>query len=208
MTLPALPRLDMAPPADVHERVHPLIATRRSPRAFDPGRQVDDRDLVSILDAARWAPSSMNAQPWRFLVARSEDEHFDEVVDALAEGNRRWAPHAGALIVAVAEVERAGRPIATAPYDLGLAVAQLTLQAHALGLATHQMGGFDRGRLSAALGIPVEYRPLAVIAVGHHGDPDQLPADLREREVAPRTRRPLTEVVAQRWGVQPGWLQA
>ena len=175
--------------------LHPLLADRRSPRSFDPSHQLADSAVVGLLEAARWAPSSMNRQPWRFVVARRAAPGHAEVMGALMPGNRLWAGDASALVVGLAERAPDGASQPTAHYDLGLAIAQLTVQAHALDLHVHQMGGFDAGTLRGALSLPAEVEPVVVVAVGRRDAPERLPADLRAREVAPRVRRPLDETV-------------
>ncbi|MDX3071570.1 nitroreductase family protein [Streptomyces sp. MI02-7b] len=174
--------------------VHPLLAERWSPRSFDPAHTLGGGQLASLLEAARWAASAFNVQPWRFLVGRRGDATFKAVHGALVGFNQRWAGDASVLIVAVAAESGAdGAPVPTAAYDTGLAAAQLTTQAHAEGLHAHQMSGFDAGRLATAFGIPDGFRPLAVIAVGAVADPERLDDSLRARETAPRHRRPLDE---------------
>jgi len=173
--------------------LHPLIADRWSPRSFDATHEMDDGTLRGLLEAARWAPSSRNQQPWRFAVARRGTAKHAQVMAALHEGNRRWAGDAAVLIVALAERWRDGRPVPTASYDLGLAVAQLTLQAEAAGLASHQMGGFDHGQVRDLLDVGHHLEPVVVVAVGRRDDPHRLPADLRARETGSRVRRPLQD---------------
>jgi nitroreductase len=175
--------------------LHPLLNERRSPRSFDPDHHLDDDALHALLEAARWAPSSMNRQPWRLVVARRGTDAHDALMRTLNEGNRRWAGNASALVVAIAERSRDGQPIGTAEYDLGLAIAQLTVQAQAMGLHVHQMGGFDTSHAHRLLGLTDDLAPVVVVAVGHRDDPERLPDDLRERETAPRVRRPLAETV-------------
>jgi nitroreductase len=132
--------LTLARPTDLH----PLIADRHSPRSFDPVHELDDASLAALLEAARWAPSAMNHQPWRLVVARRGTDAHAEVFHTLMPGNQRWAGDAAALVVAIAEHSRDGYPIETAQYDLGLAVAQMTTQAQAMGLHVHQMGAPTR----------------------------------------------------------------
>jgi nitroreductase len=175
--------------------LHPLLAQRASTRAFDETHELDDATLTALLDAARWAPSSMNRQPWRFAVARRGTALHAQVLATLHGGNRRWAGDAAAVVVALAERQRDGLPLGSADYDLGLAVAQLTVQASSLGLATHQMGGFDHAAMTLLLQPGEGLHPVVVVAVGRPGDPGRLPADLREREDAPRERRPLEQIV-------------
>ncbi len=175
--------------------LHPVIADRSSPRSYDPDHVLSDAELRTVLEAARWAPSSMNRQPWRFVVARRGSQVHEVVMESLAPGNQVWAKDASALLVALAERSRDGRSIGTADYDLGLAVAQLALQAHAQGLHAHQMGGFDHGRLADELGLDADLAPVVVVAVGRRDHHDRLPDELRRRETAPRARRPLSETV-------------
>lgn len=189
--------------------MHPLLADRSSPRSYDPDHTLSDAELRAVLEAARWAPSSMNRQPWRFVVARRGTQVHRAVMESLAAGNQVWAKDASVLVVAIAERSRDGQPIGTADYDLGLAVAQLALQAHAQGLHAHQMGGFDRGLLADVLGLDPHLAPVVVVALGRRDHHDRLPDDLRRRETAPRVRRPLSEtvlVVDDRTGAE--WLAA
>lgn len=182
--------------------VHPLLAERWSPRSFDAAHTLTDEELVSLLEAARWAPSAFNRQPWRFLVGRRGDPTHQRIFDALGTTNRRWAGNSSLLVAALAAaLLDDGTPDHGAAYDTGLAVAQLSVQAHALGLHTHQMGGFDRDRLRTSLGVPDGYRPMSVTAIGSLAAADLLPPDLRTRETANRERRPLAETFfAENWG--------
>ncbi|HEY5137248.1 MAG TPA: nitroreductase family protein [Candidatus Nanopelagicales bacterium] len=185
--------------------LHPLLADRWSPRAFDR-TPLEDSDVTALLEAARWAPSANNYQPWRFLVGRQGTEGADStykgIYDALAEFNQLWASAAPVLVAAVVEVEHEdGSAREIAPYELGLAVSQLTVEAAARGLHVHQMGGFDAAQISAEFGIPPQYRTVVVLAVGRLGDPEALPAWAAERETAPRERKPLADIAfAGRWG--------
>ena len=188
-------------PADNSAPIHDLIRERWSPRAF-ADRSVEPEKLASVFEAARWAASAANQQPWHFLLATKEDpEAHARFVSLLWELNVRWAQHAPVLILVVAKhYEVPGRERASL-YDVGMAVGNLVTQAVALGLTTHQMGGFDANKAVEILHIPAGHEPLAMIALGYPGDPDALPDDLRVREVAPRTRKPTSEFVfADRWG--------
>lgn len=177
----------------------PLIAPlveRWSPRAYDPSAELSEEDVRTLLEAARWAPSANNLQPWRFIVARRGTDEFALVHDTLAGFNRAWADSAAALIVNVAEIaDEAGTPRRWAHYDLGQAVAHLTVQAQHDGLHTHQMGGFDGARLAEAFGLSDRFEVVSITAVGKVGDASTLPEPLREREVAPRRRKPLDEIL-------------
>jgi len=175
------------------------LAERWSPRSFDAAATVSDQQLDALLEAARWAPSANNSQPARFVVARRGTHHFDTIVDALVGFNAGWAVNASALIVAIAEtssVEGDLRP--TAEYDLGQAVAHLTVQAQAEGLHTHQMAGVEFERIAAAFDLAENLKPMTVTAVGVVDSADKLADALAERETAPRTRLPLGELVVAR----------
>ncbi len=183
--------------------IDPLLAGRWSPRAFST-QAVDAQQLHSILEAARWAPSSSNIQPWRFLVwDRNVDaSEYDRAFATLVPFNQAWVSGSPVLVAACANtLNGRGEPNRSASYDTGAASMSLTLQAHALGLAAHQMGGFDPAALRAAFQIPAEFEAMAMIAIGHHGDAQQLSEVLREREHAPRARLPMGEIAfAGAWG--------
>jgi len=178
--------------------LHPLLSARRSPRAFDAAHELDDGALTALLEAARWAPSANNSQPWRFGVARRGEPAFDALFDALMPGNQLWARRASALVlVAAADADSTGRHLPWARYDTGQAVAHLTVQAQAEGLVVHQLGGFDPQAAARAFDLPAGVTPVVVVAVGAH-DPDAaLPEPLAERERAPRTRAGLDQLVLQ-----------
>lgn len=178
---------------------HPVLdvlAERWSPRAFDPATPIDEAKLASALEAARWAPSSGNSQPWRFIVARRGSALHHGIHSALMGFNQAWAGHAAVLLVAVAETATdEGTPIHHAAYDLGQAVAHLSVQAHHDGLVVHQMGGFVAQRIREIAGLDERFAPMTVLAVGELGDPASLPEPLQQREAAPRVRRPIDETV-------------
>ncbi len=174
----------------------PVLAERWSPRAYDASAEIPEPALIAALEAARWSPSANNTQPWRFIVARRGTAEFETITSALMGFNQAWAGSAGALVVAVAEViDPDGNERRWATYDLGQAVAHLSVQAHHDGLHAHQMGGFDAEAMRTAFGLDEHFAPISVTALGVLGDPDNLPAPLREREIAPRTRRPLDEIL-------------
>lgn len=176
--------------------LHPLLAQRWSPRAFDRRHQVSDEQLSAVLEAARWAPSAANTQPWRFVAARRGTPTFDAIYAALQPGNQAWAGAASVLLVAAAETRtRAGDDRPWAEYDTGQAVAHLSVQAQHEGLMVHQMGGFDRDRLAADLQLPEHVRPLTVVALGRHDPTTQLPEPFASRERAARERLPLNDLL-------------
>lgn len=186
----------MEKPAQTEFPIHDLLARRWSPRAFDE-RPVEFGTLRALFEAARWAPSSNNEQPWRFIVASKTDQQaeWNRLFDCLMEGNQRWAVHAPVLMLSIARVnfEDDGTPNRHAFHDTGLAAENLVLQATASGLVAHQMAGFDVEKARGDLKIPSGYEPVAMIAVGYPGDPAVLSERLRERELQPRSRRPIRE---------------
>lgn len=186
----------MSKRADTEFPIHDILATRWSPRSYDPAAVLTTADLGSSFEAARWSPSSNNLQPWQFIVGYRGDDIFAKISESLSGFNAGWAPDAGALVVAVTNtVTASGRDNVYARYDLGQAVAHFTIQANADGHFTHQMGGFDTEALTIALGVTEPHEIVSLIAVGSLGDPNRLPEDRREAETGPRERKPLSEVV-------------
>jgi nitroreductase len=183
--------------------VNDLIAARWSPYAF-ADRPVSKQDLVSLFEAARWAPSSYNEQPWSYLVATREDrEEFARLLSCLVEGNQEWAKAAPVLALGCTSLNftRNGQPNAAAIHDLGLASANLLVEATARGLAVHQMIGILPDRARELYQIPEGVRPLTGLAIGYAGDPAVLPEKLRDRDRARRPRKPLSAFVfARQWG--------
>ena len=188
-------------PAQYH--IVDLIARRWSPRAFQE-RPVEPEKLKSLFEAARWAPSSSNEQPWRFLVATKEQRSdYDKLLNCLSERNVKWASRAPLLILSVASLlfEDDGNPNRHAMHDTGLAVENLVLQATALGLQAHQMAGYDVEKARKECQIPSGFEPVAMIAVGYPGDLAVMPDYLRERELKPRERQPIEDFVfSAGWG--------
>ena len=193
----------MQKPAPVNFPVHDLIRDRWSPRAF-AAKPIEPAILASLFEAARWAPSSSNEQPWAFLVATKDDpENFAKTLSVLVEFNAAWAKEAAALVLAVSSLKfhANGTPNRNAFYDTGAASALLSVEATHRGLAVHQMAGFDPTKAKQVFGIPEDWEPIAAVAIGYPGDPGALSEKLRDREVAPRTRKPLSEfVMSGRWG--------
>ena len=173
-----------------------FLKNRWSPRAF-AARPVELHKLLSLFEAARWSPSGGNQQPWSFIVTnQTEREPFEKLLGTLNERNQDWAKHAPVLVLSVVQRERAaGQPNPWATYDVGQAVAHLSVQATALGLVVHQMAGFDRQKAAELFALPEGYDALTVFAIGYEGDPATLPAGLRERELEQRSRKPLKEFV-------------
>lgn len=182
----------------------PLLRSRRSIRTYDATHELGDDELAVLLEAARWAPSAGNSQPWSFLVGRRGDTAHDLFVELLSRGNRSWVPRASAVLISLHQV--ASGPEEDAPafsdyamYDLGQAVAHLNVQAAELGLAVHQFAGFDHDRLAAECGVPPHWRVTTGIAIGRELPPEELDEAVadelaRERDRRPRTRKPLGEL--------------
>lgn len=189
-------------PAETSVPLHPLLAERWSPRALDPTAMLSDQQFTALFEAARWAPSWGNTQPARYLAARRGEATFDRIHGTLSRGNKGWTSNAAALAIGVAVVvNEDGEPMPYGEYGLALATQNLVLQAVAEGLYAHQMAGFDRAAARAEFGIPAEYEPVVAVAVGALGTLDGMPERLQEKELRPRTRKPLSELVfTDTWG--------
>jgi nitroreductase len=176
------------------------ILNRWSARAYTD-REVSTEDLKKGFEAARWAASSSNEQPWRFLVGRRGDETFQKILDALVPGNQVWAKNAPVLILSVARKHftHNGHVNRHHWHDTGAAMANFSVQVTALGLHAHSMAGFDHDKAQAAFEIPDDFETVAVTAVGYFGDLEKLPEELRKREEHPRQRKDLKEIVFSEW---------
>jgi len=182
--------------AETSVPVNEIIAARRSPRSFDESASINDNDLLGILEAARWAPSAFNGQPWRFIVGKRGDEHFAQILSSLVPFNQSWAERASALILVAAKTVKSDGTIhADYQFDCGLAVGQLVIETHHRGLIAHQMTGFDKEVAQRELSIPAELVPVVVIAIGTQDAPEKLGGALLEREQAKRERLSLSEIV-------------
>ena len=193
----------MEKPAETQSPIHDLLKRRWSPRAFAE-RPVEPEKLRNLFEAARWAPSSNNGQPWRFLVATKENKaDWDRLFTCLVEGNQKWAHQAPVLMLSVATLTfDDGSANRHAFHDTGMAVENLIIQATAMGLFVHQMAGFRIDQVRKECKIPDGYDPVAMIAVGYPGNPATLPDYLRERELRPRERNPIAEFVfSGTWGI-------
>jgi nitroreductase len=183
--------------------IHDLIARRWSPYAF-ADRPVPIEDLRSLFEAARWAASSYNEQPWRYIVATKENPaEFERVLSCLVAGNQPWAKRAPVLALGCAALKFAANnnPNAAALHDLGQASAALSVEATARGLFVHQMAGILPDRARELYQIPADAQPLTGVAIGYLGSPDALPEAYRKRDLSPRQRKPLVEFVfARQWG--------
>jgi nitroreductase len=178
--------------------IEPMFLERWSPRAFT-GEPIAEGDLLTMLEAARWAASSYNAQPWRFVYARRDTAHWETFLDLLVPNNRAWAKNAAALVIVVSNSQMRPKnvdqdvPSPTHSFDAGAASGYFALQASRMGWCTHGMVGFDKARALSALEVPHGYKAEAAYAIGRAGDPSTLPAALRERE-HPSGRLPLADL--------------
>jgi nitroreductase len=188
--------------------VLPVITDRWSPYVFEP-RPIEREKLLSCLEAARWAPSSYNEQPWTFILAeRTNAAEFDRMLQCLVEGNRAWAKNAGALLLTIVAklFVKNGKQNRAAEHDIGLAAANMVLQAAALGLQGHQMIGIEPDKVRATYKVPDTHEPLTAIALGYPTTPADANDPLAQRDAARRLRKPLSEIVIESaWG-QPAKL--
>lgn len=182
-----------------------VIKNRRSRRAYSD-RLVESDKIHSLFEAARWAPSSLNEQPWYYVYATRDQELWQKIFESLSESNKVWAQNAPLLICSLARRNfiRFNTPNPSARYDLGAANAFLSLQAAHLGLNVHQIAGFDANVVVRNLGVPERYEPVIVMAIGYPGDIQALPDKLKEREVAPRERYLKKEFVMNRTFYEEG----
>ena len=188
----------MQKPAITQTKIHDIIANRWSGRAYDANKPVTQEQLISLLEAARWAPSCFGDEPWRFIVwdKNKDATAWEKALDCIVPGNQTWAKDAPVFVLVCADTlfNHNQKPNRWGVYDTGAAAVSLCLQATSLGLMTHQMGGFDGDKTRAAFNVPEQYQMMSMLAVGHATDVDGLPEDLKERELAPRKRRALGEL--------------
>lgn len=184
----------------VDQPIHGLMQNRWSPYAFDPSRSVASEDLAAVFEAARWAASAYNAQPWRYIVGVKgrNDEVWERIHDqVLVEGNQAWTAHAPVLALGIVRsaYEHNDKPNGTAEHDLGAASASLTLEATARGLVVHQMGGILPDVAADLFGLEQPFKALTGLAIGYAGDGSALPEDIAQRDQKPRQRKPLSEII-------------
>jgi nitroreductase len=188
----------MQKPAITQQPIHELIANRWSGRAYDASKPVTKDQLVSLLEAARWAPSCFGDQPWRYVVCNKSEnlQAWQAAYDCLVPGNQSWAVNAPLLLLICADTlfSHNDKPNKWAPYDTGAATENLCLQATALGLMAHQMGGFDADKARTTFNVPERYQILAMVTVGYQADVERLTGETKERETAARSRKPLNEL--------------
>jgi nitroreductase len=181
----------------IEKNINPLFVNRWSPRAMS-GEEISHDDLMGLFEAARWAPSSYNNQPWRFIFAKRNTDHWQTFISFLAEGNKIWAQNAAVLVVVISRknFEFNEKPAITHQFDAGAAWENLALEATSRGLVTHGMQGFDYNQARKELDVPENFDVMAMIAIGKLGKKENLPLDLKEREY-PSDRKPLEEIVME-----------
>ena len=195
--------LDEFKTTGVDPKVHDILRRRWSRRAFST-QPVSSDTLLTLFEAARWAASSANEQPWRFVVATKDNPtEYARILGCLVELNQVWAKLAAVLVITAVKTTFTSRERVNphAMHDLGLATGNLMAQATSMGLFTHPMAGFDAEKARAVLRIPEGFDPATAIAIGYEGDPSVLPEDVRKRELAERVRKPLSDFLfAGLWG--------
>ena len=188
----------MKNPATTQVAINQTIANRWSGRAFDAAKPVSKEQILSLCEAARWAPSCFGDEPWRFLVwdKNSNADAWQKAFDCLAPSNQTWVKNAPVLLLVCADTlfGHNQTPNRWAQYDTGAAGENLCLQAADLGLMAHQMGGFNVDAAREAFAIPAQFTLMAVVAVGYAGDANLLPDELKARELAPRKRKPIGDL--------------
>lgn len=188
----------MQKPATTQAPIHDIIANRWSGRAYDASKPVSQAQIISMLEAARWAPSCYGDQPWRFIIwdKNQDAAAWQQGFDCIVPGNQAWAKNAPVLILICADTlfNHNQKPNRWGAYDTGAAAVSLCLQATNLGLMTHQMGGYDGEKARAAFNIPEQFETMAMLSVGYAAEVDTLDEEAKEREMAPRQRRDLGEL--------------
>lgn len=185
----------MKKPAITNLDIHPIIKNRWSPRSFSE-KKVDPAKLRRIFEAARWAPSSFNEQPWRFIVGEKGDDSWDKLYECMVKFNQDWAKSAAVLIMSIGKQSSSkGGANKVYQYDVGQSMAYITFQAEAEGLVVHQMGGFSAEKARELFSIPEDYVPLTMMALGYQDSPESLEGDFVKMEKAPRVRKPFGELV-------------
>ncbi|MCX8054552.1 MAG: nitroreductase family protein [Ignavibacteria bacterium] len=192
-------------PAQTSVEINELSRKRWSPRSFDANRPVSRQQIIALCEAARWAPSCYNDQPWKFIICDkfTNKEAYDKLFNCLVEFNQGWAVNAPVLIAVIAanKLSFNGEENRWSGYDCGAAAATIAYEAVRQGLVTHQMGGFDTEKLMKEFSVPENHTPMAVIAVGYQGSPDSLSEQYQNTEKAERSRRPLGEnFYMSEWG--------
>ncbi len=185
--------------ANTQYPISSLLSKRWSPRSFDNQKQITQDAINSLFEAARWTPSSYNFQPWQFIYGQRGDETFKIITDSLIEFNQLWATDSSMMFVVLGnELMPDGNINAAYQYDCGAAVANLTVEATERGLFVHQMGGFNPNLISTHFNLPENIKPLVVVAVGYADVPEKLHENLVEMEIAPRSRKDISEFISRK----------
>ena len=186
----------MQKPATTNTPINPIISNRWSPRAFS-NKPVESKKIDALLEAARWSPSAFNEQPWRFIVGKDHDESWKKIFDSLIDWNQQWAKTAPLLVLNIARLNftHNEKPNEMAEYDLGQAVAAMTLEAVNQQLFGHQMTGFDGRKAELLFNIPEGYKAVSVTVFGYYGNPADIPADIADMESNERSRKAINEIV-------------
>ncbi len=188
----------MNKPAITQAPILDVIANRWSGRAYDANKTIKKEQIIRMLEAARWSPSCYGDEPWRFIVWNKHEDapSWQKAFDCIVPGNQSWAKDAPVLVLVCANTlfNHNGKPNRWGAYDTGAAALSLCIQATSMGLMTHQMGGFDGEKAREAFNIPEEYQMMAMIAIGYAAEIGTLDGEAKERELAPRKRRPLSEL--------------
>ena len=182
---------------NLENEINSIFVNRWSPRAMT-GEEISDEELMSLFEAARWAPSSYNNQPWRFIYAKRNTEHWNRLFNLMVEFNQSWTKNAAVLVVIISgkNFEHNNNPSITHSFDTGAAWENLALQAASMGLVTHGMQGFDYEKAKKELEIPEDYSVEAMVAIGKRGKIEDLPKELQERE-SPSVRKPLKDIIME-----------
>jgi len=185
-------------PAITQVPIDATLANRWSGRAYDAGKTVSPQQIIALLEAARWAPSCFGDQPWRFVVwdKATDAAAWQQAFDCLVPGNQAWVKDSSVLVLVAADTlfNHNGKPNRWGGYDTGAAAENLCLQASAMGLMAHQMGGFDPAKAREVFNVPAQYELMAMISVGHPADVSTLSGEVLERETASRSRKALGEL--------------
>lgn len=188
----------MKKPAITQEVIHEVIANRWSGRAYDASQSVSKEQVISLLEAARWAPSCFGDEPWRYVVCNKSDnmQAWQTAFDCLVPGNQAWVVNAPVLLLICADTlfRHNDKPNRWAAYDTGASTENLCLQATALGLMAHQMGGFDADKARQAFKVPERFQIMAMVTVGYQAPIESVTGEAKERELAARSRKPLGEL--------------
>ncbi len=184
--------------ANTEYPIHELISKRWSPRSFDKSKNISQDAINSLFEAARWAPSAYNFQPWSFIYGKRNEYTFKKIAEVLVPFNQLWAPKSSMLMIVCGNEKLAdGNYNSTYAYDCGAAVANLTFEATSMGLYVHQMGGFDAEKTKSIFNLPENIIPLVIVAIGNIDSAEKLHENLASMEVGHKDRKPISEFISQ-----------